>query len=1130
MPADTPALTKQELAEKEAFERQHPEYGYSGRLSGIHAAEFSSRLGDSVYLDHAGSGLYTASHLESTQAYLSRAVLLNPHSDPATAAVVDAVRERVLKHLGVSARTHSVVFTYNVSTGLALLGAAFPFSASTQHSSSATACSACATAAAPSQGASGSELALLMDNHNSVLGLRERVKMLGKKGARFSLLRPREWDPAETERSATAKELECCCSASLLAQFDTAATSAAAAASSSPASAASPSAVHPCLLVFPAESNFDGRIYDASLAARLREYNHPLPLPPDATEAERQAHAAATAAAAAACQRNPLSLHHAGPSFRWYSALDASKYLCTSALNLQETPVDFVLMSFYKMFGYPTGLAALVVRKDAAKELWGADLALPQRVENGVSPSAASFCPTAAALDSSRPSSSSTGFPSLSSLRGHFSGGTVNAVVADEDYHVLRSSGRLHELLEDGTVAFTSIVALPYGFDLFDSLGVQRGAIAAHCRALTEHLFDWMSVQRYENDGGRSLCVFYGERARVAQQLRALRSSGNSAATSAAMASCPRFGGVLNFNFLDRRGGVIGYKTIEKLARLQGIYLRSGSFCNPGACQLSFPLPAAQIRANVSAGYACWEEGENLGGVTNGSVRVSVGWSTRYEDIARFKRFVDTQIRALGRHSFVSAGDDASATAETTATETSGTAPLVQAEVVPSPFEFKLPQHFQTAVAPAAVEPAAVSEATASDGAVVPASAASSAVASVSLPLPPSPFVLSDLCIYPIKSCSGVSLPRWWVQQTPLSDGGAQATASTPQRLSSTLFMDREFVLLDAHGVALSQKLLPKLQLLVPSIDLRSRTLTIRAPDMEPLVVPLVEEDSGAKGSKGSMASLCALQVCGQSSAGFIYDDPLAHAHISAWLTRAVGQDTVLARKSACIAWPDEEALKQWEEAGQVNGHAPAQQPTVKAGSTLLPSPSPQPAPSAASSSSSSSSVTVNAPLAPSSSTSQRKSFANEDDFLLVSAASVREVGARLRSYVASHATLRPVPADAAGIPATRFRPNLVVDSAQTDLVPFAEDQWRSVRVGPFALRVKGGCARCTMVNIDPTTATRQSALYALLHTCRRTEQGKVLFGSLLSQLTVNEQALQPPQPQSVRWWPIHVGMPCSAE
>ena len=50
----------------------------------------------------------------------------------------------------------------------------------------------------------------------------------------------------------------------------------------------------------------------------------------------------------------------------WLVALDAASYVCTSPLDLTANPAHFVALSFYKMFGYPTGLGALLVRSDCA--------------------------------------------------------------------------------------------------------------------------------------------------------------------------------------------------------------------------------------------------------------------------------------------------------------------------------------------------------------------------------------------------------------------------------------------------------------------------------------------------------------------------------------------------------------------------------------------------------------------------------------------------------------------------------------------------------------------------------------------------------------------------------------------
>jgi molybdenum cofactor sulfurtransferase len=38
--------------------------------------------------------------------------------------------------------------------------------------------------------------------------------------------------------------------------------------------------------------------------------------------------------------------------------VDAASYCSTSAIDLSEWPIDFLVLSFYKMFGFPTGLGA----------------------------------------------------------------------------------------------------------------------------------------------------------------------------------------------------------------------------------------------------------------------------------------------------------------------------------------------------------------------------------------------------------------------------------------------------------------------------------------------------------------------------------------------------------------------------------------------------------------------------------------------------------------------------------------------------------------------------------------------------------------------------------------------------
>jgi molybdenum cofactor sulfurtransferase len=56
-------------------------------------------------------------------------------------------------------------------------------------------------------------------------------------------------------------------------------------------------------------------------------------------------------------------------AFGYTTLLDAAALAPSSILDLTETPVDAVAISFYKMFGYPTGVGALILAPGVAEFL-----------------------------------------------------------------------------------------------------------------------------------------------------------------------------------------------------------------------------------------------------------------------------------------------------------------------------------------------------------------------------------------------------------------------------------------------------------------------------------------------------------------------------------------------------------------------------------------------------------------------------------------------------------------------------------------------------------------------------------------------------------------------------------------
>ncbi len=63
--------------------------------------------------------------------------------------------------------------------------------------------------------------------------------------------------------------------------------------------------------------------------------------------------------------RHPLAQVEAAHRRGWRVLLDAAAFVPTSRLDLRTVAPDFVSVSFYKMFGYPTGVGCLLVRNDA---------------------------------------------------------------------------------------------------------------------------------------------------------------------------------------------------------------------------------------------------------------------------------------------------------------------------------------------------------------------------------------------------------------------------------------------------------------------------------------------------------------------------------------------------------------------------------------------------------------------------------------------------------------------------------------------------------------------------------------------------------------------------------------------
>ena len=104
-----------------------------------------------------------------------------------------------------------------------------------------------------------------------------------------------------------------------------------------------------------------------------------------------------------------------------------------------------------------------------------------------------------------------------------------------------------------------------------------------------------------------------------------------------------------------------------------------------------------------------------------------------------------------------------------------------------------------------------------------------------------------------------------------------------------------------------------------------------------------------------------------------------------------------------------------------------------------------------------------------------RAGFADGFPALLVSAGSLEDLNRRL----------------AEPLPMNRFRPNLVVDG----VAPYAEDGWRSVRVGGVRVVSRKPCYRCAITTTDQETGERGVEPLRTLAGYRRAPDGEVAFG-----------------------------------
>ncbi|XP_057360103.1 molybdenum cofactor sulfurase isoform X2 [Manis pentadactyla] len=525
------------------------------------------------------------------------------------------------------------------------------------------------------------------------------------------------------------------------------------------AASGNPDCQIPHLFCYPAQSNFSGTRYPLSWIGEVKSG-----------------------------QRCPAST----PG-KWFVLLDAASYVSTSPLDLSVHQADFVPISFYKIFGFPTGLGVLLVNNRVAPLL----------------------------------------------RKTYFGGGTAAAYLAGEDFYIPRQS--VAERFEDGTISFLAVIALKHGFDTLERLTGGMGNIQQHTFTLAQYTYTALSALRYPN--GSPVVRIYCDSKFSSPDVQ---------------------GPVINFNVLDDNGKIIGYSQVDKMASLYNIQVRTGCFCNTGACQRHLGISDKMVKKHLQAGHVCGDNVDLVDGQPTGSVRISFGYMSTLEDAQAFLRFIiATWLHASDGQPFPQAipGEAGAPPAESEAQS-----------AVPATVDRRSPSPQQDA---------------ATDSEVQNDSFTTVDAVGLHLPLPeaariqqtPSekaagvldgglgPHVITNLYLYPIKSCAALEVTSW-----PLGNHG--------------LLYDRGWMVVNHNGICLSQKQEPRLCLIQPFIDLQQRIMIIKAKGMEPIEVPLEEN--------GEWAQICQSKVCADRVN--TYD---CGEKISSWLSKFFGRPCRLIKQSS---------------------------------------------------------------------------------------------------------------------------------------------------------------------------------------------------------------------------------------
>ncbi len=277
--------------------------------------------------------------------------------------------------------------------------------------------------------------------------------------------------------------------------------------------------------------------------------------------------------------QHPLEWIEEAHARGWDVLVDCAAFVPTNRLDLSRWQPDFVPISFYKMFGYPTGVGCLLARKSALAKL----------------------------------------------QRPWFAGGTIWGISVQGDGYVMLEDG---EAFEDGTINYLNLPAIEIGLNYLEKIGIDT--IHTHVMCLASWLLDNLLAMQHSN--GTPLVQVYGphtcEMRGGTIALNFLNPDGSIVDERIVEQRASK-------NLLSLRTGCFCNPGAGEVAfhlskeKLQGIFKDKGKELLPKLYKGQEGITWDQFLAN-------------LGMQSGGAVRVSLGLATNFADVYRFMQFAET--------------------------------------------------------------------------------------------------------------------------------------------------------------------------------------------------------------------------------------------------------------------------------------------------------------------------------------------------------------------------------------------------------------------------------------------------------------------------------------------------------